>query len=238
MTDAGPERLQAERTKDAESVLRRLGFSKVRPERRHSVDPEATFYVQEPGFPRRTFPVFVPTSTAPELSDRIGRWLETGKAATSPRRRAIFVAPSDSAAEEAWAQLGTAPTVDAPGSVSILVLPRGTSAPGSGHFHLRRASPAELLKVATGIVVGLFRRAQASDGSSPIDFEEMLEALRAQFDLDVHRSLGVDSDEDALYLLYQLALRDTYAPGDGGANLHTLVLKPTGPAARLPWFAA
>ena len=30
----------------------------------------------------------------------------------------------------------------------------------------------------------------------------------------------------------------SYAPGDAGSNLHTLVLKPTGPAARLPWYAA
>jgi photosystem II stability/assembly factor-like uncharacterized protein len=31
--------------------------------------------------------------------------------------------------------------------------------------------------------------------------------------------------------------RDAYAPGDPGANLHLLVLKPSGPAARLPWFS-
>ncbi len=54
----------------------------------------------------------------------------------------------------------------------------------------------------------------------------------------MNRSLGVKADEDALFLLYQLAQRDAYAPGEPGANLHLLVLKPTGPAARLPWFAA
>ena len=75
-------------------------------------------------------------------------------------------------------------------------------------------------------------------GSSQIDFEEMLTLLKSRFGIDVHGSLGVKTDEDALFLLYQLALRDSYAPGDAGANVHVLVLKPTGPAARLPWFAA
>ena len=92
--------------------------------------------------------------------------------------------------------------------------------------------------MGTGVVVGMFRRAQDSEGASPVDFEEMLGILKTRFGIDVHRSLGVSSDEDALFLLYQLALRDSYAPGDPGANLHLLVLKPTGPAARLPWFAA
>ena len=123
--------------------------------------------------------------------------------------------------------------------MSVLVVPAGERTdPTPPHFHLRIAEPAEILRLATGIVVGLFRRAQASDESGQIDFEELLGLLRQRFGVDVNRSLGVRSDEDALYLLYQLAQRDSYAPGDPGQNLHLLVLKPTGPAARLPWFAA
>ena len=94
-----------------------------------------------------------------------------------------------------------------------------------------------MLRIATGVVVGLFRRAQAAEGSNQVDFEELLTLLKGRFGIDVNRSLGVQSDEDALYLLYQLATRDSYAPGDPGSSLHLLVLKPTGPAARLPWFA-
>ena len=85
--------------------------------------------------------------------------------------------------------------------------------------------------------MGLFRRAQ-DEGSGQIDFSEILTILRRRFGVDPHRSLGVASDEDALFLLYQLALRDAYAPGDPGANLHLIVAKPGGPAGRLPWFAA
>jgi hypothetical protein len=92
--------------------------------------------------------------------------------------------------------------------------------------------------VATGVVVGLFRRAQALESSSQVDFEEMLALIRDRFGIDVPRSLNVASDEDALYVLYQLAQRDSYVPGDPGANLHMIVLRPTGPSARLPWFAA
>jgi hypothetical protein len=61
--------------------------------------------------------------------------------------------------------------------------------------------------------------------------------LRSRFGVDIHRSLGVDGDGDALFLLYQLARRDGYAPNDGGATLHQVILQPSGPAARLPWFA-
>ncbi|HEV2167187.1 MAG TPA: hypothetical protein VGS23_09485, partial [Thermoplasmata archaeon] len=64
-----------------------------------------------------------------------------------------------------------------------------------------------------------------------------LATLRARFHVDVAGSLGVASDEDALWMMYQLALRHGYAPGDPSGNLHMLVLKPTGPAARLPWFS-
>lgn len=238
MADAGPEASSPERTADAESVLRRLGFSRVRPERRPAADTGASFWVQEPGPPRRTFPVYLPPSEKAAFAEQVDRWVKLGGPSAPARRRAIFVAPSDAVADATWERLGGHAPAELSGAVSILVLPKSDQAERPPHFHLRRALPSEVLRVATGVVVGLFRRGQATDGSGQIDFEEMLTELRATFGLDVHRSLRVESDEDALFLLYQLALKESYAPGDGGANLHLLSLKPTGPAARLPWFAA
>jgi hypothetical protein len=226
-----------DRTRDAEAVLRRLGYARVSPERR-AKEPEATFWVQEAGVPRRTYPVFVPPGDRTALSERIDRWLAETRGGDAGRRRAIFVAPNDSAADEAWARLVSGGPAAIENEVSILVVPAEAGEDRSAHFHLRLASPRELLRIATGVVVGLFRRAQAAEGSSQIDFEEMLQLLRGRFGIDVNASLNVRTDEDALFLLYQLALREAYAPGDPGANLHLLVLKPTGPAARLPWFAA
>ncbi len=224
-----------DRSRDAETVLRRLGYAKVAPGRRAG-EPEATFWVQESGVPRRTFPVFVPEQERPSLAEGIDRWLARG--AATPTRRAIFVAPSDAAAEEAWDRLAQAGRAAVEHDVSILVVPPSPDAGRSAHFALRCLRPVEVLRVATGVVVGLFRRARDEDGGGSIDFSEMLGLLRTHFGVDVHRSLGVQSDEDALFLLYQLAQRDSYAPGDAGTNLHLLVLKPSGPAARLPWFAA
>jgi hypothetical protein len=224
----------SDRARDAENALKRLGYSRVAPARREPTT-EPSFWVQESGVPRRTFPVYVPTARD-ETDAGIERWVQSAQAPT-PARRAIFVVPNDAAAEAAWARLAQVPGSTIDHEVSILVVPsEGRTTPG--HFALRTVGPKEVLRLATGVVVGLFRRAQSSDGAAPVDFEEMLVHLRGRFGIDVPRSLGVQSDEDALFLLYQLALRDSYAPGDPGANLHLLVLKPTGPAARLPWFAA
>lgn len=238
MADAPREAPTPERTRDAESVLRRLGFARVRPERKASGEPGASFWVQEAGPPRRTFPVYLPPAETSAFAEQVDRWLKVGEKSAPARRRAIFVAPSDDVAEATWERLTGHAPAEVGGTVSILVVPKTGAEERPPHFHLRRATPSEVLRVATGVVVGLFRRGQAAEGSSQIDFEEMLAALRATFGLDVQRSLGVESDEDALFLLYQLALKESYAPGDGGANLHLLALKPTGPAARLPWFAA
>ncbi|MGA8303447.1 MAG: hypothetical protein WA691_09465 [Thermoplasmata archaeon] len=228
----------SDRLRDAEIVLKKLGYARVPPARR---DPEgeASFWVQESGVPRRTFPVFVNAAPSGSGTEGVDRWVAKVRTTPSPLHRAIFVVPNDSAAEETWAQLSRTPGSAIENEVSVLVVPTGERAdPSPPHFHLRLAEPAEILRLATGIVVGLFRRAQAADESGQIDFEELLGLLRQRFGVDVNRSLGVRSDEDALYLLYQLAQRDSYAPGEPGANLHLLVLKPTGPAARLPWFAA
>ncbi len=228
---------EADRLRVAEHVLRKLGFSRVAPARREP-EVEPAFWVQEAGVPRRTFPVFVEPTASPATSAGADRWMAGSGSGRSPARRAIFVVPSDRAAEETWARLARSggPTLES--EVSVLVVPAGERTGPAPHFHLRIVEPRELLRIGTGVVVGLFRRAQAAEEPGQIDFEEMLATIKQRFGIDVHRSLGVRSDEDALYLLYQLALRDSYAPGDPGANLHLLVLKPTGPAARLPWFAA
>jgi hypothetical protein len=227
----------ADRLRAAETVLKKLGYARV-PAVRREPEVEPSFWVQESGVPRRTFPVFVnPAGDAGATP--VDRWVANAGRASAPARRAIFVVPNDRAAEETWARLSRAPGAAIEQEVSVLVVPSGErSEPAGPHFHLRIAERSEVLRLATGIVVGLFRRAQAAEEPGQVDFEELLTTLRQRFGIDVHRSLGVKSDEDALYLLYQIAQRDAYAPGDPGANLHLLVLKPTGPAARLPWFAA
>ncbi|HYB79776.1 MAG TPA: hypothetical protein VEG66_08490 [Thermoplasmata archaeon] len=238
MSDSRSAGSTATRARDAEAVLRKLGYAKVsNPRREPTVEP--SFWVQESGVPRRTFPVFVPTGEPLSVEAGIERWVDGVRTARPSQRRAIFVVPTDETAEEAWARFSRMAGRSAiDHEVSILVVPPSGRSDDVPHFHLRVAEPREILAISTGIVVGLFRRAAGEEGGNPVDFEELLTLLTTRFGIDVHRSLGVRSDEDALYILYQLALRDSYAPGDAGSNLHTLVLKPTGPAARLPWYAA
>ncbi len=232
------EGVESDRLRTAESALKRLGYARVsRASRETEVEP--AFWVQEAGVPRRTFPVFVQPEGAVEPAGRIERWVAGGGSARAASRRAIFVVPSDHAADETWDRIARTPGATIESEVSFLVVPpAGRASPVGPHFHLRVVAPKEVLRLATGVVVGLFRRARDAEEPGQVDFEEMLALLKGRFGIDVPRSLGVQSDEDALFLLYQLALRDSYAPGDPGANLHLLVLKPTGPAARLPWFAA
>ncbi len=235
MSDSGRVGATGDRLQDAERVLRRFGYSRIDPARREPPG-EAAFWVQEAGVPRRTFPVYL-AGPRGDPGAGVERWLKGARVAPAGQR-AIFVVPNDTAAEAAWHRLAGVPGSTIDHEVSILVVPPAPVVEPAAHFALRILPPREVLRVGTGIVVGMFRRAQGSEGAAPVDFEEMLALLRGRFGIDVHRSLGVTSDEDALFLLYQLALRDSYAPGDPGSNLHLLVLKPTGPAARLPWFAA
>jgi hypothetical protein len=238
MSDSSSTGSTPDRARNAEVVLKKLGFSKVsNPRREPAVEP--SFWVQEAGVPRRTFPVFVPTGEPAAVEAGIERWVTGVRGARPSQRRAIFVVPTDETAEEAWQRFSrTAGRSAIDHEVSILVVPPPERSDDVPHFHLRVAEPREILAISTGIVVGLFRRAASEEGGNPVDFEELLTLLTTRFGIDVHRSLGVRSDEDALFILYQLAIRDSYAPGDAGSNLHTLVLKPTGPAARLPWYAA
>ena len=232
--DARPEGRAALRK--AEAALRRLGFARIPPVTR-DVGEAPEFWVQEAGVPRRTFPVYVEEGAAATSGGRLGAWARTAGKSQPSSRRAIFVVPTEVAADQAWESVQKMGEGGAGAELSILVL---NPLPGPGEeprWHSGPLPPKELLRLATGVVVGLFRRAQDDDGGNQIDFAEMLQLLKTRFGVDVRRSLGVSTDEDALFLLYHLAQRDTYAPGDSGANLHTLVLKPTGPAARLPWFA-
>ncbi len=222
------------RVRAAETVLRRLGFSRARSVRGDSA-ARAAFWVEPPG-DRGPRPVYLVSGDSADESTPKERWLPGIRSVRA--RRGIWVVPTDRVAEAVSAELRAQarPGDDEP--PSILVVPPEPPAGESPHWYLASVSRSELLRLATGVVVGLFRRAQRDGGGNAVDFGEMLELLRRKFGVDPAASLGVDDDESALFLLYQLALRDTWAPGDGGANLHLLVLKPTGPAARLPWFAA
>ena len=212
----------------AEAALKRLGYARVpSPAREAPTRPD--FWVQEAGVPRRTFPVFVrPTEARPAPVP--------SEAAVVPAR-AIVVVEGEGAAEQAWQSLRQSSRDPAP-ELSVLVMPPPAASDSEPRWHLGTLPPKELLALTTGIVVGMFQRSAAEEGSAQLDFGEMLTLLKTRFGVDVQRSLHVTSDEDALFLLYQLAQRDAYAPGDGAASIHTLVLKPVGPAARLPWFAA
>lgn len=226
-TTAVPDRLRR-----AEAALKRLGFARIAAAKRGALAPP-DFWVQEAGVPRRTFPVYLLSPAARPA----GESPVASPPAPPVPARAIVVVDGEGAAEQAWRSMREA-AHDPAAEVSVLVLPSTTAPTEEARWHLGTVPPRELLKLTTGIVVGLFQRAAQEEGSAQIDFGEMLQLLRQRFGVDVHRSLGVDSDEDALFLLYQLAQRDAYAPGESGTSLHSLVLKPTGPAARLPWFAA
>ncbi len=213
--------------REAESALRRLGYARVAARPRDATVAEARFWVQEPGVPRRTYPVF----------------LEEGGREVDPtlltNRPSIFVVPDEERARALWRHLREARQPSADPETAILVLGAQPAGAPEPHWHEGTVDRRELLEIATGVIVGLFRRASAdAESAGQVDFEEMLQILRQRFHIDLRATLGAESDEDALWLMYQLALRFAYAPGDASANLHLLVLRPSGPAARLPWFAA
>ncbi len=219
----------------AEAALARLGFARIPPLLPSPTDaPE--FWVQESGVPRRAFPVFVESGEAPTGTPRPVRWVADAARRASAPPRAIAVVPSDTAARAVWegGRAGPAGPIDA--ELAVLVVPESSG--GAAHWHRGRLPPRTLLRLATGVAVGLFRQAQSSEGSSQVDFSEMLEILKSRFQVDVAGSLGVRTDEEALFMLYQLAQRHSYAPGDAGSELYTVALRPFGPGPRVPWYAA
>jgi hypothetical protein len=220
----------------AENALRAMGYAKVAPAPRPGSVP-ARFWVQEGGVPRRRLPVYLLPEGVATGASTAPPWVAPGRSG-APAMTGIVVVPTQRDAETAWQLTRGPPTGSFDNELSILVVPSAPEPVGPAHWHTGVVPPGELLRLATGIVVGLFKRAQRSEGSTQIDFEELLELLRSRFRVDVHRSLHVSNDEESLFILYQLAQRDAYAPGDSSSNLHLITLRPTGPAARLPWFAA
>jgi hypothetical protein len=219
-----------DQVRHAEAALKKFGYSRVDPGSGTTGEPD--LWVQESGVPRRRFPVFLGDAVKSlPLPDR-------AVAAGTDARRGIVVVTNRRAAEAAWQRTRRGPTGAFDSEFSILVVPEPSGTDSPPYWHTGRLDRRDLLRLSTGIVVGLFRRAAGPEGGSPIDFAELLSLLKRRFGVDVTGTLGVSDDEDALFLLYQMAQRFSWAPGDGGASLHMLVLKPTGPAARLPWFAA
>jgi hypothetical protein len=236
MSPQSPPEPVADPLRTAEAALARLGFSRIPPVTRGAaLTPE--FWVREAGVPRRAFPVFVEGGGSASEPPRHARWVRgsAGPAETPPR--AIVVVPSDAAARAAWDSGRNGPDGPIESELAILVVPRSKGAEAA-HWHRGTLPPRTLLRLATGIAVGLFRQAQAEEGSAQVDFAEMLEILKNRFRIDVAGSLGVQTDEESLYVLYHLAVRDSYAPGDPGSELFSLVLRPFGPGPRVPWFAA
>ncbi|HEV2167170.1 MAG TPA: hypothetical protein VGS23_09395 [Thermoplasmata archaeon] len=226
----------ADPLRTAEAALARLGFSRIPPVIRATA-PAPEFWVREAGVPRRAFPVFVEADRRTSDAPRIAKWVSGGAARGASPPRAIVVVSSDAAARDAWESGRGAGGGPIESELAILVVP-GANGAETAHWHLGLLAPRTLLRLATGVAVGLFRQAQAEEGTAQVDFAEMLEILKSRFQVDVLGSLGVRSDEEALYVLYRLAQRDAYAPGDSAAELFTLVLRPFGPGPRVPWFAA
>jgi hypothetical protein len=229
-----PSPTDEELVREAEAALRELGFAKARPAGPRP-SPAPSFWVESPRKRRRSIPVYV---------DRAGAMLPgvmpPATAAPDPEAEgtpSILVVPTDAAAESAWNLVPKTRGLLAPTKLGILVLRDTQGAARAPHWHLVTVPPREVLRIATGIVVGMYRSAFSGSGPGDIDFSELLGTLRREYHIDVQRSLGVQSDEDALFVLYHLALRDTFAPGNIAGNLHSIVANPTGPASRIPWFA-
>lgn len=220
--------------REAEAALRELGFPRARTAGRRPA-PVPTFWVEQPARRRGSIPVYVDAAGAvlPGVLPPPGGSPDVDADPVLP----IVVVPTDAVAESAWRLVPPARGGGGPTKLRILVLrdPKGTGR--SPHWHLLPVPPREVLRIATGVVVGMYRRAFAGSGPGDIDFSELLGTLRNEYHIDVLRSLGVQSDEDALFVLYHLALRDTFAPGNIAGNLHSIVANPTGPASRIPWFA-
>lgn len=232
------------------STLQKMGFLPTSPSVR-SGGNDADLWVRS-SRGRNVVGVFVeaPSTLPNEVRTRelVERW-SSGLGITSPAGKggsSILVVDSDNSAATAGQAMVTAspmPLSVAIARTRILVLPRkGEGESPSAHWHRLRLPPRVVLMLATGTLVGLAQRNRGDDegegeGAVPIDIEGMFRALRQTFSVDIEGSFGVKREEDAMFLMYQLALKETYAPGDQGASLHELVHNPKGPAARLPWFA-
>jgi hypothetical protein len=229
-----PSLTDEELVREAEAALRELGFPKARPVGPRQ-SPAPSFWVENPRTRRRSIPVYVDRAGA-----AVSGVVPPADAGPDPELDAvppILVVPTDAAAESAWSLVPKTRGLLAPTKIRILVLRDPKGAARAPHWHLVTVPPREVLRLSTGIVVGMYRQAFTGSGAGDIDFSELLNTLRQEYHIDVQRSLGVQSDEDALFILYHLALRDSFAPGNIAGNLHSIVANPTGPASRIPWFA-
>jgi hypothetical protein len=223
-----------ELVREAETALRNLGFLRASSGAPRPTLPPA-FWVHGPRSRRRSIPVYV-DRTGTVLSPMILP-ADAAPDRETDRPPSILVVSTDAAAESAWGRVPQAAGRPTPPALQILVLRDAHGTGRSPHWHLSVVSPREVLRLATGIVVGMYRRAFSGSGAGDVDFGALLVTLRQEYHLDVQRSLGVSRDEEALFVLYHLALRDTFAPGNIAGNLHSIVANPTGPASRIPWFA-
>jgi len=211
--------------------------------------PEADFWVRAPGYPGRPLPVFSSLkdrTTPPEgPSALLARWSRSLRSAQdAPPWGSILVVDGDEDARrvvEGLTQGTSPPDRFARFFVRILVRSFGPSGDRRSHWRWERhrVSGPELLTLATGTLLGLAQRSRAegSEEGFTVDLPGMVRELKGTLLVDLEGSLGVESTEDALFLLYQLAQRHGYAPGDQGGSLHELIGQPQSPAARLPWFS-
>ncbi len=229
-----PSLTDEELVREAEAALRDLGFPKTRPAGNRPT-PAPSFWVASRTTRHRSIPVYVDRAggVLPGVMPPADATPDPDAEQSSP----ILVVPTDAAAESAWSLMPKPRGLLAPTKLRILVLRGSPGDARAPHWHLVTVPPREVLRLATGIVVGMYRRAFSGSGPGDVDFSELLVTLRQEYHIDVQRSLGVQSDEDALFILYHLALRDTFAPGNIAGNLHSIVANPTGPASRIPWFA-
>ncbi len=229
-------------------VLEGMGF---RPESPRAGRPaaEADFWVRAPGTPGRKLPVFSSLkdrATAPEgPAALLARWSRGLRSAGAPTPwGSILVVDGDEAARHVVEGLTEGPApVDRFERFFVRILVRSPGSPEDSRAHWRwehhKVRGAELLTLATGTLLGLAQRSRAEGGEEglTVDLPGMVRELKGTLLVDLEGSLGVESTEDALFLLYQLAQRHGYAPGDQGGSLHELIAQPQSPAARLPWFS-
>lgn len=190
-------------------------------------------------------PVYIsPASTGPRVEEEaaalIRRWSEGNRTAEVALTPSILVVSNDMAASAAARNLFETSPISAPATTTtaaILVVPPEEGRP---HWHRYILPPRQVLTLATGTILGLTLRQGSinpeGEGGPNLDFAAMLHHLKFTLHVDVEGSLGVTSEEDALFMLYQLAIRYGYAPGDHGSSLHMLTLKPSSPASRVPFY--
>ncbi|MCI4367264.1 MAG: hypothetical protein L3K08_05895, partial [Thermoplasmata archaeon] len=138
----------------AEVALARLGYQRVT-----TVPPGGpNFWVQEVDVPKRTFPVFLWDGPLDEPVTALNDYRSAAARAGTPGR-AIVVVPSERAAEAALDRGARKDSVEA--ELAVLVVPTSPASSQTPRFHAVVLPRREVLDLATGIVVGLFRRAQA-----------------------------------------------------------------------------